>query len=839
MSATPSTKPPAEAARGAEGSGASAPSPAAPGFTALLRDSWQIPVLVLAIGAIAGAIWYARAHRAPSQWSETLAQANGQIARGEFAVARTILEEVIAPHLQDAPEGFARVFEVARADLAAAEVLAAGAAAEPSDAVAKRYEALMAEGAVLDDSSMARYSELLLACGRESDAVDAALRAGEDARARALARKFGRRTLEQAYARAGSDPRAVGAFFEALEDFRDSVHADAEDLAWSGALAGRIRLGAGQVEKAREQVLIDLGRADSALGTGERVSIERYTELWYLLGEAYRREKMYTEAENSLAHARRSVSPSSELEGEIDLALGLAELELAENPTKAYAILDRAVLAEHPSELKANLRLARARASAALGQLDDALRDFRELVALDARGSLQAVTAGEAESAMNELARDELARGHLGGAIALAELVLELADSGLGVANAHAIVADSASREARARRDTEIARVGGAAGMDPGERAIINRLFRKAASAFGRYLETETGKAIPVAERAELLFAAADCLDCAGEADAALDYFRRSLAELKEGDSKRTEALIRIGDIHHQQRDFEKAREAYESVYAITRNDPRVAMPLCRVLVDSGDTTRALAELGRILEGGAGLRPESEQYLEALELFARLSFDRGDFVACAERLRELVERDPDAPAVGERRFRLAESLQRLGRVTVDESDSATTTEARRAELARRGRERLAEAQQEYQLAIDALEVPGATLDGLRRDMLREAYLQRAHCAFDRGDLRESVDFYETVVRKYPESPVGMFALIQIVNASDRLGETKRADAAHLRALRLLKSMSDESIRESGAVLTRSDWQDWLRRRPSGGAEGGLAQDPGDSTGGSE
>ena len=58
-------------------------------------------------------------------------------------------------------------------------------------------------------------------------------------------------------------------------------------------------------------------------------------------------------------------------------------------------------------------------------------------------------------------------------------------------------------------------------------------------------------------------------------------------------------------------------------------------MPLVRVYVAAGDEPRALAELRRILEGNAGRTHDSEQYREALDLTARLSFKRGDFTASA------------------------------------------------------------------------------------------------------------------------------------------------------------------------------------------------------------
>ena len=100
-------------------------------------------------------------------------------------------------------------------------------------------------------------------------------------------------------------------------------------------------------------------------------------------------------------------------------------------------------------------------------------------------------------------------------------------------------------------------------------------------------------------------------------------------------------------------------------------------------------------------------------------------------------------------------------------------------------------------------------------------MLRNAYLQRAHCAFDRGQFKEAIDFYETVDRKYPEEAASVLALVQIVNAADSLGDPQRAEAAHTRALRRIDSLPDEALLGDGGVFSRDDWRSWLKNHPPG------------------
>ena len=556
------------------------------------------------------------------------------------------------------------------------------------------------------------------------------------------------------------------------------------------------------------------------MATGDRVEDETFAELCALLGECLRREGRPADAVRELDRARTLAKPASALEGEIDLSRGLALLALADD-AQASEVFDRAVLTEHPASLKSRLVLGRARARAQLGETEEALRDFDSIVALAGRGRLDPDLSAESIAVLNDLARSRLGEDRFEDAIAYAERAVALAHRGAAGAMAEQLLGESAYARAQQMRTEEVERAGSATAIDPGARAEINRIFRLAGEHFAAFLRSEAAKELQAFARSELHYSAGDSFDCAGEPALALAHFESSLTLLPEGDSKRTDRLLRIGDIHAQAHEFDRAREAYEGVYKITRNDPRVAMPLVRVYVASGDEPRALAELRRILEGNAGLAPDSEQYRQALDLTARLSFKRGDFATSAERLTELVERDPDDEAIGERLFRLGTSLQELSRQATAESKSDELTSARRTQLERAALERAVEAQRSFQRAIESFESRARSLDGLGRDMLRNAYLQRAHCAFDRGQFKEAIDFYETVDRKYPEEAASVLALVQIVNAADALGDPPRAEAAHTRALRRIDSLPDDALLGDGGVFSRDDWRNWLRNHPPG------------------
>ena len=378
----------------------------------MLRDAWQLPVLLLAMGAIVAALWYARQNRAENEWNATLAQASEQIAKNELAIARTILDEVIAPHLAEAPSGFAGRFEAVLADLGAAE-LPKNATQQSFDAVAKQYEKAIELKATLDEEQFARYSRMLAGAQRDSEAVAAAELAGDEAHAQELASGFGRRRLQAAYDALGQAghpaeaTRAIAAFFKEYEDFRAAQRMRAEDRAWAAALAARARMNHGHADAATERLLLEIRRAEAAASVGDAVEDATFAELCALLGECLRREGKHADAVRELDRARTLAKPSSELEGEIDLSRGLALLSLGDHAA-ASAVFDRAVLTEHPPAIKSQLVLGRARARASLGQREDALRDFDSIVALAEKGRISSALADECLSVLNELARSAI-----------------------------------------------------------------------------------------------------------------------------------------------------------------------------------------------------------------------------------------------------------------------------------------------------------------------------------------------------------------------------------------------------------------------------------------------
>ena len=182
-----------------------------------------------------------------------------------------------------------------------------------------------------------------------------------------------------------------------------------------------------------------------------------------------------------------------------------------------------------------------------------------------------------------------------------------------------------------------------------------------------------------------------------------------------------------------------------------------------------------------------------------------------------------MARRPENPRVGELSFRLGESLRAVARASREQSESADVSVARRLQLADESQDRLKEARRAFEGSILALEARSDTLDGLSRDMLREAHLGRAHSAFDLAQYEDSISLYEAVDRKYPEHASSMIALIQIVTACDALGDNTRADTAHRRAQLRLAQLPDDAFLVGGGILARESWERWLHNHPPSGS----------------
>ena len=819
-----------------------AATPAAP-ERSWLRDFWQVPLLGLGVAGIVGAILYARAHPPKDDFDGAIAQAEELVEKGELSAAKVVLFEVVAPNIEKAPKELLPRFHAASADYVAAQLRGVERPAKENDLeVVAAYDRAKEHGWTLTSEQLVRYAKSLVRLGRAQEAFTAISASGNDAEADAMRRQVRRDALVGVLSgSAAGSVKSPEQLLAAIDEFRADPSLPATDEAWAAARAAEIRLALDRPKDASDRLLIDLRRIEGASAGGETLDPQVFAELSGLLGEALRRQGRLVEARREFEHANTLVRSGTATATAIDVGLGRTLLALEEHESAAR-IFDRAVLTEQRGLLALEALLGRAQARAALVEpadpaaagapgadpaassaADGALRDYAMLREAIRRGETGAQLALDAERALIASADDALADGLPSIALGYAELAADLRPGVPASAAALLRVATAARQEADRMLAAANASNPAAGAIEPETRARINRLLKRAGDAFASHANAPETKGSQDGSFAASLWAAADSYDLAGWRESAIANFAAYLEATQPEDLARADAYWRIAVLNHAEGAYDEAAKFYLKTIEVSENQrPKAIVPLARALAAGGRVADATQQLQSVVDGVAGLKPSAEEYFEALDLYARLSFEKGDAVRSAELLREAIARRPEDARVGELAFRLGESLRVVARSAREVAESGDVSVARRDQLLREGSERMREARRAFEQTIAALEPRGEALDALARDMVREAHLSRAHCAYDLGQFEDAIPLYEAVDRKYPEHASSMVALIQIVNCCDALGDATRAETAHRRAQLRLARLPDDAFLAGGGILARESWEQWLRNHPPGG-----------------
>ncbi|RLS62090.1 MAG: hypothetical protein DWH97_12245 [Planctomycetota bacterium] len=802
------------------------------GISRGIRDFWQVPLLATGVAGIVAALYYARAHPPQDDFAGALAQAEELVNKGELDAAKVVLFDVVGANLEKAPPELLPRFHAVGADYVAAKIRGVDRPGKDSDAqVVTAYDKAKASGWTLTSEQLIRYAESLVRLERAQEAFAAISAAGNTEQADALRRQVRREALLGVLGSptAGVAVRAPETLLAAIDEFRADPALSVADEAWAAARAAELRIGMERFADASDRLLLDLRRIESASSdqVGENstgATPQAFAELSGLLAEALRRQGRFIEAQREFEHAHQLVRAGTPVAGAIDVGLGRTLLAL-KNSAEAKDVFDRAVLAQHDGAVGHNALLGRAQSRSEIGDADGATRDFSGLRGAIRRGDLDASMINEVERVLLERADAALVAEAPAEALAYAEIAVDLGR--VGGASAAALLRVATSSREEANRMLKAAK--SASPMlvetDPEDRAKINRLLKRAGDAFASHAATPQARAAQDGTYTASLWAAADSYDLAGWREAAIANFQAYLDATQPDNLDRAEAFWRLAVLNHAEGAFADAAKFYASAIAVSPKvyQGRSIVPLARALASSGRVADAMAQLQTVIDGAAGLKPSADEYFEALDVYARLCAQKEDFVRSAELLREAVARRPENPRVGELSFRLGESLRAVARASREQSESADVSVARRVQLADESQDRLKEARRAFEGSILALEARSDTLDGLSRDMLREAHLGRAHSAFDLAQYEDSISLYEAVDRKYPEHASSMIALIQIVNACDALGDNTRADTAHRRAQLRLAQLPDDAFLVGGGILARESWERWLHNHPPSGS----------------
>lgn len=805
---------------------------------------WQVPAIAIALVSI-GLGLHVAGLRAPAEdWSAVLSETESLVAGGDLDEALTRLKTVLEPNIGRAAPPLQSRFHALVADYVDARQVEAGVDLVTNhEAIAEHYVRASTLGLRLSPERLRRLGVARIATGRLEAArgvlAELEARMGVDEPGASAARNQVLRGLVDAALRE-RQPGDLGAVEATIDRYRSDGALAPDDRAWAAARLAEIRLAEDEPGAMVDGLLIDMRRLEPL---APPLPDRRWGELLTLLGRGYAALGRDAEARFALERAFARLDEAAPERAEALLALAWLDLGSSE-PVEAVAALDTLIdrFPGLPAELPG--RLARATARGMLGDHDGSLSDFEAVArALADHGPARGVDVRRAASSLVDRHDAAMAAGEL-------ELALRYADRAEALFDGDDVPPDVLRRIAATSRQIGDDLLDGVP-EEAAEPALRHRaaLFRdRAARAFLRHARTLA--AVPTEEAdlvagaapqwAESLWMAGDCFDLAGRGDESIGAFREYVESRPIDDPRRAEATWRLARALEAAGEFDEAARAYEKTI---QEHPRSHfgtgshVPLARCYAASGRFAEAEQQLLDIVEGRnretIPLDPEAEDYRVALVELGILYHRNGRWSDAIGRLTAAAERDPGDPRILEVRFRLADAhRRRAGDLEARLRDEPRLTPTERAGYAAEARVHLESSRRIFDVLCAAYAaIDETTLDRAERGREREAWMGRAHAAFELGDWSDAAELYDRVARRWPDETLALEALVQIVACFDRLGDAAQAEVAHRNALVRLQQLSDDAFADPSAVMSRATWERWLRAR----TPGGLAAATGEET----
>jgi tetratricopeptide (TPR) repeat protein len=793
---------------------------------------WQAPTIVLSVILIGMAVYIALQRAPQDDFDAALDEVERLMAVGELDEAGRRLAEVIEPRLDRTT-----VLQRARFQACAADWISSVQSAQRVDLdrnntrVHEHYTEAVSLGLVLDAPRAERWAHALLSLGRlaearwrlnELDRMDFGDGRPDDVRARRL------RTFRRYIELASAEPEGREDVLRMLNDHRADPRTPLRERMWTMARQAEIRLDAGHVQRAVDQLLVDLRLVEYEVGSQATAAAPVLGELLVLLGRGYAVLGEERHARFHIERAMTQLQAADPLRGKALVLLGQIAMGPGDLET-ALECFDLAVreFAATPAHLPA--LLGRAEVRGLLGEHEASQADYRLIVESLAHGARPPYLAGPTRIAASIIDRHDamLTQGDLEAALeyaTIAEAIFARArtptDVLIRLATTSRQLADNLVRAAAAGIDHAEPE---AVLIDPAVRYDANRYYERAADYFIRHARAVA--ALPGDDGwAESLFHGAESYDLAGLHEAAIRHLEEYLAGRSVEDPRRPEVRFRLARCHHALQQYESAVMHYERLIA---EHPRSAVatrshvPLARVYFALGRRSEAEQQLRQVLMGALPIQPDALDYREALFELGAMQYNLGNYAAAVQPLDEALQRYSDDPRINEVRFRLADSYRNTAMEMSErlrESAADLPGERRRLEAARRVD--LQRAQELFAVVVSDYEGrPPASLSVLQIDLLRGAQIHLADCAFHLGQYELAVQLYDHAARAWTGHHLSMHALVQIVNAYVQMGDDDRAGAAHQRALMRLHQLRDEAFNQPDVLMDRRAWERWLENSP--------------------
>jgi tetratricopeptide (TPR) repeat protein len=799
---------------------------------------WQVPAIVISLVLIGLGLLVA-SHRGPKyDFGGALDQVDQFIVAGEFETAKTRLEMVIEPNLDQATPAQEARFHVSMADWVAAVQEARGTSTEANNhIIVTQYAEGVSKGAMLTAPRLERWANALIDLGEleearkrvaELAALSVSGESGGDAQA--CRNRLLRRLVEVSLQQEELPEEAIAAV---LNDYRRDSMITPADEAWVIARQAEQRLEAGDARQAVDYLLVDMRRLE---GIAASLDAAVWGELYTLLARGYFDQGLYDYAEFHLRQALGRFGGSEPAQADAMLLLG--RLAIARGETdEALERFDEVVRDFPGAPAHAPAILARAEARSIAGDHEASLEDFRALLKLlPEAGPRRDITARTVAASLADRHDAALITGQLDLAFEYVSLAEALfagdevpVDVLFRIASTSRQIADniiteamrSLADEGRRQRLDEI---------DPATRYEAQARYERAGDYFLRHARALT--TVPEADEqwAESLWLAGDSYDLAARRELAIRHFLEYIAGCSVDDPRRAEVTFRLAAAYEAQLEYESSATYYEQVI---NEHPRSVygtqshVPLARCYVALDRLPEAEQQLLDVVENRQGrqtpVTPESLDYRDALIALGKFYYDTGQYTAAIERLTLACQRYGEDERIHEIRFRLADSYRRQALALRGQPEGPSALPpARRRALDEMARQHLETALGLFeQVSGGYADIDEARLDRLQRDYQRYAALYRGDCAFALGRYDQAAQLYDQAARKYGGHHSSMYALVQIVNCYDRLGDGEHADVAHHRALEHLSRLPDEAFADPQALLDRAAWEQWLRNRPLG------------------
>lgn len=224
---------------------------------------------------------------------------------------------------------------------------------------------------------------------------------------------------------------------------------------------------------------------------------------------------------------------------------------------------------------------------------------------------------------------------------------------------------------------------------------------------------------------------------------------------------------------------------------------------------------RAKALLQENLSGEA-LTPASVEWQESLVALARLLHRQEEYSEAIDRLREAVQRYPQAPQCIEWQYLIADA-HRLYARQLEQKLQEDRVEDTRAARSRKVRELLTAALDEYRTVQEALATRQETdeLKPLERLLLRNCYFSIGHVLFQLQQYEEAIRSYTMATNRYQSSPESLDAYVQIARAYRKLNRPEEARVALEQANLVLARLKPDAPFQETTNYSRQEWKQRL------------------------